>query len=291
MYEHFSKNPQYFLFPNREWLKESLERLGVDLSNVFDEDANVDHIKREEVTVLFMLLWINMRIQDQSTASCVPTAYDLFCLWKYDRVLIARPTDTRYLQKDDMKALDRFYDKYGWFTPMHHFTIGVKGDVEYDYASPDNITNIDGAYNKAHGSVNKLRSNFKGFSFGRSNKNSVKYMMNWTQDRTDKLLTEFADNVLEEKQRRHKIARNAKLVVREMTGMSNKDYKVFLKKFKEKEEMCDYDWLTAFKDVLKFVDFELDHDIILEVVYQYNRNGYHLNKALLKLKEKINEGR
>lgn len=112
MYEHFSKNPQDFLFPNREWLKESLERLGVDLSNIFDEDANVDHIKREEVITLFMLLWINMQMQDQSTASCVPTPYDLFCLWKYDRVLIARPTDTRYLQKDDMKALDRFYDKY-----------------------------------------------------------------------------------------------------------------------------------------------------------------------------------
>lgn len=53
MYEHFEKNPKEFRFPNREWLRESLKRLKVDLSNVFDEYANVDHIKREEVIILF----------------------------------------------------------------------------------------------------------------------------------------------------------------------------------------------------------------------------------------------
>lgn len=205
------------------------------MSEIFDAGANVDYIKREEIIVLFMLLWIHMKIQDPDSSSDVKTPYDLFIMWIYDRVFIARPTDTRYLQDGDWKVLDRIYDKYGWFTKGHCFTIGAKGAVEYHHSSPDDITNIDGAYNKAHGSVTKLRSNFKGFSFGRSDKNSVRHMMNWAQDRTDKLLTELADNFLEEKHRSRNIARNTKFVVREMTGMSNKDYKAFLKKFKEKE--------------------------------------------------------
>lgn len=288
MYEHFEKNPKEFRFPNREWLRESLKRLKVDLSNVFDEYANVDHIKREEVVILFMLLWVNMVIQNPIRIEVIKDPYDLFYIWTKNRVFIARPTETHYLQDGDRRVLDRLGKSYGWFTGVHHFSIGLKGAVEYHYSSPDDITNINGAYNKAHGNVTKLRSNFKGFSFGRSDKNSVRYMMNWAQDRTDKLLTELADNFLEEKHRSRNIARNTKFVVRKMTGLSNKDYKAFLKKFKEKEVMC-YDLSQCFEDILKISDLELDHEVILEAANQYNRSVYHLNKALLKLKEKLNE--
>lgn len=158
MHEEFAKNPHNLLFPNREWLQDSLKRLNIDVSEIFDAGANVDHIKREEIIVLFMLLWIHMKLQDPDSSSDVKTPYDLFIMWIYDRVFIARPTDTRYLQDGDRKVLDRIYDKYGWFTKGHCFTIGVKGAVEYHYSSPDDITNIDGAYNKAHGSVTKLRN-------------------------------------------------------------------------------------------------------------------------------------
>lgn len=231
-----------------------------------------------------------MKIQDPYSSSDVKTPYDLFIMWIYDRVFIARPTDTRYLQDGDRKVLDRIYDKYGWFTKGHCFTIGAKGAVEYHHSSPDDITNIDGTYNKAHGSVTKLRSNFKGFSFGRSDKNSVRYMMNWAQDRTDKLLTELANNFLEENHRSHNIARNTKFVVRKMTDMSNKDYKTFLKKIQEQEEMRCYDWLQCFEDIMNISRLELDHEVILEAAIRYDRSIYHLNKALLKLKEKLNEG-
>lgn len=291
MYEHYEKNPKDFLFPNREWLRESLDRLGVDLSNVFDEDANVDHIKREEVIILFMLLWIHMVIQNPIRIEVIKDPYDLFYIWTKNRVFIARPTRTHYLQDEDHRVLDRLGKSYGWFTGVHHFSIGLKGAVEYHYSSPDDITNINGAYNKAYGSVTKLRSNFKGFSFGRFDKNSVRYMMNWAQDRTDKLLTELADNFLEEKHRSRNIARNTKFVVREMTGMSNKDYKAFLKKFKEKEVTRYDETSQCFEDILKISSLEFDHEVILEAVDVYNRNVYHLNKALLKLKEKLNEGR
>lgn len=289
MHEHFEKNPKDFLFPNREWLRESLKRLKVDLSNIFDKDANVDHIKREEVIALFILLWIHMVIQNPIRIEVIKDPYDLFYIWTKNRVFISRPTGTHYLQDGDRRVLDRLGKSYGWFTGVHHFSIGFKDTVEYMYSSPDNITNIDGAYNKAHGSVTKLRSNFKGFSSGHSDKNSVWYMMNWAQDRTDKLLTELADNFLEEKHRSRNIARNTKFVVREMTGISNKDYKAFLKKFKEKEVMRYDETSQCFEDILKISSLELDHEVILEAVDVYNRNVYHLNKALLKLKEKLNE--
>lgn len=291
MYEHFEKNPKDFLFPNREWLRESLKRLNVDVSEIFDKGANVDHIKREEVNILFMLLWIHMVIQNPIRIEVIKDPYDLFYIWTKNRVFISRPTGTHYLQDGDRRVLDRLGKSYGWFTGVHHFSIGFKDTVEYMYSSPDDITNIDGTYNKAHGSVTKLRSNFKGFSFGRSDKNSVRYMMNWAQDRTDKLLTELADNSLEEKHRSRNIARNTKFVVREMTGMSNKDYKAFLKKFKEKEVMRYDETSQCFEDILKISSLEFDHEVILEAVDVYNRNVYHLNKALLKLKEKLNEGR
>lgn len=290
MYEHFEKNPKDFLFPNREWLRESLKRLKVDLSEIFDENANVDHIKREEVIVLFMLLWIHMVIQNPIRIELIKDPYDLFYIWTKNRVFISRPSDTQYLQDGDRRVLDRLGKSYGWFTGVHHFTIELKGAVKYHYSSPDDITNINGIYNKAHGSVTKLRGNFKGSSFGRSDKNSVRYMMNWVQDRTDKLLTELADNFLQEKHRSRNIARNTKFVVREMTGMSNKDYKAFLKKFKEKEVMRYDETSQCFEDILKISSLEFDHEVILEAVDVYNRNVYHLNKALLKLKEKLNEG-
>lgn len=289
MCEHYEKNPEDFLFPNREWLREPLKRLKVDLFNMLDKDANVDHIKHEEVIILFMLLWVNMVIQNPIRAEVIKDPYDLFYIWTKNRVFIARPTETHYLQDGDRRVLDRLGKSYGWFTGVHHFSIGLKGAVEYHYSSPDDITNIDGVYNKAHGSVAKLRNNFKGFSFGRSDKNSVRYMMNWAQDRTDKLLTELADNFLEEKHRSHNIARNTKFVVREMTGMSNKDYKAFLKKFKEKEATRYDETSQCFEDILKISSLEFDHEVILEAVDVYNRNVYHLNKALLKLKEKLNE--
>jgi hypothetical protein len=291
MHEEFAKNPHNFLFPNREWLRESLKRLNVDVSEIFDEDGNVDHIKREEVIILFMLLWIHMVIQNPIRIEVIKDPYDLFYIWTKNRVFISRPTDAQYLQDGDRRVLDRLGKSYGWFTGVHHFSIGLKGSVEYHYSSPDDITNINGAYNKAYGSVTKLRSNFKGFSFGRSDKNSVRYMMNWAQDRTDKLLTELADNFLEEKHRSHNIARNTKFVVREMAGISNKDYKAFLKKFKEKEVTRYDETSQCFEDILKISSLEFDHEVILEAVDVYNRNVYHLNKALLKLKEKLNEGR
>ena len=81
-----------------------------------------------------------------------------------------------------------------------------------------------------------------------------------------------------------------KFVVREMTGMSNKDYKAFLKKFKEKEVMRYDETSQCFEDILKISSLEFDHEVILEAVDVYNRNVYHLNKALLKLNEKLNEG-
>lgn len=230
-----------------------------------------------------------MVIQNPIRAEVIKDLYDLFYIWTKNRVFIARPTETHYLQDGDRRVLDRLGMSYGWFTGVHHFSIGLKGAVEYYYSSPDDITNINGAYNKAHGSVTKLRSNFKGFSFGRSDKNSVRYMMNWAQDHTDKLLTELADNFLEEKHHSHNIARNTKFIVREMTGMSNKDYKAFLKKFKEKEVMRYDETSQCFEDILKISSLEFDHEVILEAVDAYNRNVYHLNKALLKLKEKLNE--
>ena len=289
MYKHFEEHPKDFLFLNREWLRESLKRVKVDLSNIFDEDANVDHIKREEVIILFMLLWIHMVIQNPIRIEVIKDPYGLFYIWTKNRVFISRPTDAQYLQDGDRRVLDRLGKSYGWFTGVHHFSIGLKGTVEYHYSSPYDITNIDGAYNKAHGSVTKLRSNFKGSSFGRSDKNSVRYMMNWAQDRTDKLLTELTDNFLEEKHHSRNIARNTKFVVREMTGMSNKDYKAFLKKFKEKEVMRYDETSQCFEDILKISSLEIDHEVILEAVDVYNRNVYHLNKALLKLQEKLNE--
>lgn len=151
MYDHFEKNPKDFLFPNREWLRDSLKRLNADVSEIFDKGANVDHIKREEIIVLFMLLWIHMVIQNPIRIEVIKDPYDLFYIWTKNRVFIARPTETHYLQDGDRRVLDRLGKSYGWFTGVHHFTIGLKGNVEYHYSSPDDIININGTYNKAQG--------------------------------------------------------------------------------------------------------------------------------------------
>lgn len=130
MHEHFAKNPQDFIFPNREWVQESLKRLNVDVSDIFDAGANVDHIKREEIIILFMLLWIHMKIQDPSSSSAIKTPYDLFYIWLYDRVIITRPTKEAYLSREDKRALDRASDKYGLFINLHYFSINEKGEVK-----------------------------------------------------------------------------------------------------------------------------------------------------------------
>lgn len=306
MYKHFEEHPKDFLFPNHEWLRDSLKRLNADVSEIFDKGANVDHIKREEVIVLFMLLWINMQIQDQSTASCVPTPYDLFCLWKYDRVLIARPTDTRYLQKDDIKVLDRFYDKYGWFTPMHHFTIGVKGDVEYDYMSPDNITNIDGAYNKAHGSVEKKmplvwQYDIETVSIKVPDDIKKQLYKDVTDfDEVKNVLSQLADDLLEEKERHRNIARNTKFVIREMTDYSNSSYKILLEDYyRTKFDKPIGPYIKEIVDTLaEDYGVDLDSDFISYAKKNATAKPdspfqtvaiIDIINAMIKLKEKLNE--
>ena len=103
MHEEFTKNPHNFLFPNREWLQDSLKRLNIDVSEIFDAGANVDHIKREEIIILFMLLWIHMKIQDPSSSSAIEDPYTLFHYWVYDRVIITRPTKEVYLSCEDKR--------------------------------------------------------------------------------------------------------------------------------------------------------------------------------------------
>lgn len=315
MYEHYEKNPKDFLFPNREWLWESLKRLGVDLSDVLDKCANVDHIKREEVIVLFMLLWVHMVIQNPIRIEVIKDPYNLFYIWTKNRVFIARPTETHYLQDGDRRVLDRLGKSYGWFTGVHHFSIGLKGAVEYHYSSPDDIININDSYNKAYGSVTKLRDmNDRAMSrltkeqhkLAHSNeKHDIETVSIAVPDYIKKrlykdvkdfdevkdVIQESMNDLVKEKEHRHKIARNTKFIVREMTGMSNKDYKAFLKKFKEKEVTRYDETSQCFEDILKISSLEFDHEVILEAVDVYNRNVYHLNKALLKLRGKLNEER
>lgn len=275
MYEHFEKNPKDFLFPNREWLRESLKRLKVDLSNVFDEGANVDHIKREEVVILFMLLWINMVIQNPIRIEVIKNPYDLFYIWTKNRVFIARPTRTHYLQDGDRRVLDRLGKSYGWFTGVHHFSIGLKGTVEYMYSSPDDITNINGVYNKSHGSVTKLRD-------------------------MDDCAMSRPNNLLEEKQRRHNIARNTKFVVREMTGYSNTTYKILLEDYyRTKFDKPIDPYIKEIVDVLaKDYDVDLDSDFISYAKKNATAKPdspfqtvaiIDIINAMIKLKERLNE--
>ena len=341
MHEHFEKHPKDFLFPNREWLRESLKRLNVDVSDIFDEGAKVDHIKREEIIVLFMLLWIHMKIQDPSSSSSIEDPYILFHYWIYDRVLITRPTREVYLSREDEKVLDRTSDKYGLFINLHYFSINEKGEVIYLYTCPPNIINIDTCIKSRTESLRKVKdwamsrltkeqhelahsdklhwepkNTLDGYQTIRDVKNRLREKKSpfvWHHDNEEVSVKvpdhikeqlkngvdnfdEFQytiqglmDDLLNEQQRRHNIARNTKFVVREMTSMSNKEYKIFLKKFKEKEEMACCVWFQSFEDILKISELDLDHEVILEAANIYNRSIYHLNKALLKLKEKLNE--
>lgn len=157
MHEHFAKNPKDFTFPNREWVRESLKRINVNVSEIFDEGANVDHIKREEIIILFMLLWIHMKIQDPSSSSSIEDPYILFHYWIYDRVIITRPTREVYLSREDEKVLDRASDKYGLFINLHHFSINEKGEVDYWYTDPSNIINIDSCVRCGAESLRKVK--------------------------------------------------------------------------------------------------------------------------------------
>jgi hypothetical protein len=346
MREHFTKNPQDFTFSNREWVQESLKRINVDVSDIFDAGANVDHIKREEIIILFMLLWIHMKIQDPSSSSSIEDPYILFHYWIYDRVIVTRPTKEAYLSHEDEKVLDRASDKYGLFINLHHFSINEKGEVDYWYTDPSNIINLDScvkcgaesfrkvkdlAMSRLTKEQNKLadadkkhwteadevRARFQSkfrymkggrIKFGHSEKktpiiwhhNIEEVLVKVPKDIHERIpdidfdnfedtIGKLTNDLLAEKQRHHNIARNTKFVVRKMTTMSNKDYKAFLKKFKEREVMRCYDWFQCFDDILKISDLEFDNEVILEAAVQYNRSIYHLNKALLKLKEKLNE--
>lgn len=252
MYKHFEEHPKDFLFPNREWLRESLDRLGVDLSNVFDKYANVDHIKREEVVTLFMLLWIHMVIQNPIRIEVIKDPYDLFYIWTKNRVFIARPTETHYLQDGDRRVLYRLGKSYGWFTGVHHFSIGLKGAIEYMYSSPDDITNING------------------------------------------------DDLLEEKGRRHNIARNTKFIVREMTGYSNTSYKILLEDYyRTKFDITIDPYIKEIVDTLA-EDYGVDLDSNFISYAKKNATAkpdspfqtvaiIDIINAMIKLKEKLNE--
>lgn len=243
MHEHFDKNPEDFLFQNREWVDESLERLNIDLSDDFDESANPDQIKREELIILFLTLWVNMKIQDpDNTSSIIKEPYNLFNLWRHDKVLVIRPTIDFYLQDGDNKVINLSYKKYGWFTGIYTFIIDEKGIIEYHYTDPDGITNIDKMYKKRHD--NKIISD-------------IAYNIKDIEDTISKL----NDNILEEKERRNIIIpRNTKFIVREMSGLSNKEYKQLLKYYNTNglKKECD-PYIKEIVDVLTN-DYGIDID-------------------------------
>lgn len=301
MYEHFEKNPKDFLFPNREWLRESLKRLNADVSEIFDKGANVDHIKREEVIILFMLLWIHIVIQNPIRIEVIKDPYDLFYIWTKNRVFISRPTDAQYLQDGDRRVLDRLGKSYGWFTGVHHFSIGFKDAVEYHYSSPDDITNIDGAYNKAHGSVTKLRD-MNDWAMSRLTKEQHKLahadkLHRPSQFRYMRKGIKFDPH---EEECRHKVARNTKFIVREMTGYSNTSYKIFLEDYcRTKFDKSIDPYIKEIVDVLaKDYGVNLDSDFISYAKKNATAKPdspfqtvaiIDIINAMIKLKEKINE--
>ena len=247
MYERFDKNPEDFLFPNREWLDESLKRLNIDLSDAFDESANPDQIKREEIITLFLVLWVNMKIQDPVSCKNIEEPYELFNLWVKDRVLVIRPTKEKYLHHGDNGVLNHVYKNYGWYTRLvHTFNIDKKGEVKYHFSSPDGITNIDKMYKKRHN--NKIISD-------------IAYNIKDIEDTISKL--NF--NILEEKERHNIIIpRNTKFIVREMSGLSNKEYKQLLKYYNTNElkKSCD-PYIKEIVDVLaEDYGIEVDSDFI-----------------------------
>lgn len=247
MHEHFDKIPEDFLFPNHEWIDESLERLNIDLSDVFDESENPDHIRREEIIVLFLILWVNMKIQDPVSSEHIEEPYKLFNLWVRDKVLVIRPTKENYLRHGDNSVLNHVYEKYGWYTRLvHTFNIDKKGEVKYHYNSPDGITNIDKMYKRGHD--NEIISD-------------TAYNVKDIEDTISKL----DDYILEEKERHNIIVpRNTKFVVREMSGLSNKEYKQLLKYYNTNElkKACD-PYIKEVVDVLaEDYGIEVDSDFI-----------------------------
>lgn len=228
MHEHFDKIPEDFLFPNSEWLDESLKRLNIDLSDTFDESANPNQIKREELITLFLILWVNMKIQDPVSCENIEEPYELFNLWVKNRVLVIRPTKETYLHRSDHSVLNHVYKNYGWYTKLvHTFNIDKKGEVKYNYNSPDGIVNIDKMYKRA---INKL-----------------------------------TDDALEEKERRNIIIpRNTKFIVREMSGLSNKEYKQLLKYYHTNElKKANDPYIKEIVDVLaENYSIEIDSDFI-----------------------------
>lgn len=247
MHEHFDKIPEDFLFPNREWLNESLKRLNIDLSDTFDESANPDQIKREEIIIIFLVLWINMKIQDPVSCENIEEPYELFNLWIKDRVLIIRPTKEAYLHNGDNSVLNHVYKNYGWYTRLlHTFNIDKKGGVKYHYNSPNGITNINKMYKKGH--YNKIISD-------------IAYNVKDIEDTISKL----DDYILEEKERRNIIIpRNTKFIVREMSGLSNKEYKQLLKYYHTNEMKKASDpYIKEIVDVLaEDYGIEVDSDFI-----------------------------
>lgn len=228
MYKRFDKNPEDFLFPNHEWLDESLERLNIDLSDAFDESANPDQIKREELITLFLVLWVNMKIQDPTSCENIEEPYELFNLWVKDRVLIIRPTKEVYLHNGDNSVLNHVYKNYGWYTRLlHTFNIDEKGEVKYHYNSPDGIININKMYKRRAGN----EVNDRCFLYPKTiiHKNRALVHM------SDKI-SKLSDDILEEKECRNIIIpRNTKFIVREMSGLSNKEYKQLLKYYHTNE--------------------------------------------------------
>lgn len=228
MHEHFDKIPEDFLFPNSEWLDESLKRLNIDLSDTFDESTNPNQIKREELIILFLVLWVNMKIQDPVSCENIEEPYELFNLWVKNRVLVIRPTKETYLHRSDHSVLNHVYKNYGWYTKLvHTFNIDKKGEVKYNYSSPDGIVNIDKMYKRA---INKL-----------------------------------TDDALEEKERRNIIIpRNTKFIVREMSGLSNKEYKQLLKYYHTNElKKANDPYIKEIVDVLaEDYSIEIDSDFI-----------------------------
>lgn len=245
MHEHFDKDPQDFLFPNREWVNEALERLGIDSSNVFDENENPDHIKREEIIVLFLTLWVNMKLQDwDNNHPFIKGPYDLFYLWIYDRVLVIRPTKEFYLQDGDNKVTNLSYKKYGWFTGIYTFIIDEKGIIEYRYTNPEGITNTNNMYKR---------------------KREISKVVYYDIETITGSISELSDEILKEKERHNIIVpRNTKFVVREMSGLSNKEYKQLLKYYNTNElkKVCD-PYIKEVVDVLaEDYGIEVDSDFI-----------------------------
>lgn len=283
MYEHFDKIPEDFLFPNREWVDESLERLNIDLSDTFDESANPDQIKREEIIIIFLVLWVNMKIQDPVSCENIEEPYELFNLWVKDRVLIIRPTKEVYLHNGDNNVLNHVYKNYGWYTRLlHTFNIDEKGKIKYYYGHLNGIINIDKMYKKGH--YNKIISD-------------IAYNVKDIEDTISKL----DDYILEEKERHNIIVpRNTKFVVREMSGLSNKEYKQLLKYYNTNElkKACD-PYIKEVVDVLaEDYGIEVDSDFISYAKRHAKPKEnspfqtiaiIDIINAMIKLKDKINE--